>query len=126
MRGLIGERWVVWAMVSEGLFSVFLGLGLIAYSDSLYFRIASFLILISVIIYLVGSIFIFRLKIWARRSIIVYSSIIIAYLAPFVRFLFLEHRGFKSIFAALFLLYLIFPSLFIIILTRPKVKEQFR
>jgi len=117
------------------LFSIFFGMTVFPSSWlEFHYRIVKFLILISGLVYGVGSIFIFinrfsifRLKKGARKLTIYYSIILSIYFIPYLIFLFAypDPSGWGKAMALLFSPWIIFPLFFIIFFTRPKVKALF-
>ncbi len=110
------------AMFIFSLFSIFFGLKF--FPDT---GIARTLILISGVIYLLFSIFlIFRLKKWIRKLMLTYLVISILYFLPVSIYLSFDPWGWGGVMALALSPYIFFPLFFIIFLTRPQVKEQFK
>lgn len=110
-----------------GFLSILIGLSLSAQSYLHFFiRVAQILILISTLIYIPGGFFIYKLNNCIRRLTVMYSSVLVICLTPISIFLFFNPWGWGGLYAALLLPFIIFPLIFVFILTRPKVKEQFK
>ena len=123
-----------------GLLSVYFGVNLFrGYSWlELHYRIAQILILICGLIYCISSIFIFGLKRWARSLAVSCSVILLFCFVPLVLLLIGIDSlsliygktscgvGWGYSMSLMFSPFIIFPLIFIYILNRPKVKEQFK
>ena len=112
-------------MLAFGLISILHGYDFFILFSSL----PLLLIFISGLIYILSSILLFRLRNWQRKLIIAYSIIIIIYFISL--FIYLTISGawrnfFGGALAFSLLPYILFPLFFIIFLTIPKIKEQFK
>lgn len=103
---------------------IIFGLGL--FSFSFHFVITNSLISISGFIYIISGIFLFRLRNWAKNLALNCSTILLFYFIPVSLFLITDRWGWGKLIAPLFLPYILFPLFFIIFLTRPRIKEQFK
>ncbi|MFH0762528.1 MAG: hypothetical protein V1925_01400 [Candidatus Omnitrophota bacterium] len=133
LRGAMMKSKSVGPMISAiiilifGLYSFLKGLTFFSWISwlQLYYRIAQILILLSGFVYIITSIFLFRFKGWAKNLLLVWSIVLVLYFIPLSIVLVFDPSGWGSVMVFSFAPYILFPLLFIIFLTRPRVKELF-
>jgi len=115
-------------MLLFGLYSVFFGLGFFVHPINQFHIISIYplLIFISGLLYIVSSIFLFRIEGWVRKLIITHSIILMLYFLTFSIYCIPDPEGWGKMAAFSIIPYILFPLFFIIFFTRPQIKGQFK